>query len=193
MNYHSIYENFINSRKNLLRKNTKFSGLETHHILPKSLGGSDSPDNLVVLTPREHFFAHLLLTRINNGTNKAKMIHALRCLKNLRNTKRTSCNSLDYEKARLAYNRLRQTLEYRQYRSDITKLQWTPERRKAVSEKTKKQWKTGIKRQIFSSDEYKSLKSKQMKQRWADPVYLKAMSDAAKLQWKDPIKRPVKS
>lgn len=192
MNYHTIYENFIKSRKNLSRKNIKFSGFETHHILPKSLGGSNSPDNLVVLTPREHFFAHLLLIKINSGTNKAKMIHTIKCLKCLRNNKRTSVNSLDYEKARLAYNKLRQTPEYRKYRSDITKLQWTPERRKAVSEKTKKQWETGVKRKVFGSDEYKSLKSKQMKKRWSDPVYYKAMSDAAKLQWQDPNKRPVK-
>jgi hypothetical protein len=193
MNYHTIYENFIQSRKKLSRTNTKFSGFETHHILPRSLGGLDSPENLVILTPREHFFAHLLLTKINYGKNKAKMIHALRCLKSLRNNKRTICNSLDYEKAKIAYNKLRNSPEYKKYRSDIAKLQWTPERRKAVSEKTKEQWKTGVKRQVFSSKEYRDLKSDQMKKRWADPTYYKEMSDLAKLQWKDPNKRPVKS
>lgn len=37
---------------------------EKHHIIPKCMGGSDNKDNLVDLTPREHFIAHLLLTKI---------------------------------------------------------------------------------------------------------------------------------
>ena len=31
---------------------------ENHHILPKSLGGDNSKDNLVNLTAREHFICH---------------------------------------------------------------------------------------------------------------------------------------
>ena len=34
---------------------------ESHHIVLRSLGGSDDPDNLVLLTAREHFVAHKLL------------------------------------------------------------------------------------------------------------------------------------
>lgn len=41
---------------------------ERHHILPKALGGSDKSANLVRLTAREHFVAHLLLARIFGGT-----------------------------------------------------------------------------------------------------------------------------
>lgn len=37
---------------------------ETHHIIPKCLGGSDSPENLVDLTPEEHYLAHQLLVKI---------------------------------------------------------------------------------------------------------------------------------
>jgi hypothetical protein len=37
---------------------------ENHHIIPKCMGGSDSPDNLVALTAREHFLAHRLLARM---------------------------------------------------------------------------------------------------------------------------------
>ncbi len=32
--------------------------LENHHILPRSLGGNDTPDNMVLLTAYEHFMAH---------------------------------------------------------------------------------------------------------------------------------------
>ena len=34
---------------------------EIHHIIPKSLGGSDEEDNLIKLTLREHFIVHKLL------------------------------------------------------------------------------------------------------------------------------------
>ena len=50
---------------------------ETHHIIPKSLGGSNNKDNLVELTAREHYICHLLLTKMVESTNKNKMIYAL--------------------------------------------------------------------------------------------------------------------
>jgi len=34
---------------------------EKHHIIPKCLGGSDRHNNLILLTGREHFIAHMLL------------------------------------------------------------------------------------------------------------------------------------
>lgn len=40
---------------------------ETHHIIPKCLGGDNSIDNLVVLTAEEHYIAHLLLAKIYGG------------------------------------------------------------------------------------------------------------------------------
>lgn len=36
---------------------------EKHHIIPKSMGGSNKKYNLVILTAREHYIAHLLLTK----------------------------------------------------------------------------------------------------------------------------------
>jgi len=50
--------------------------VEKHHILPKSLGGTNDKHNLVVLTAREHFICHLLLTKITSGQEKYKMISA---------------------------------------------------------------------------------------------------------------------
>jgi hypothetical protein len=35
---------------------------ETHHIVPRSLGGSDDASNLIELSAREHYICHLLLT-----------------------------------------------------------------------------------------------------------------------------------
>jgi hypothetical protein len=51
--------------------------VEKHHIIPRSLGGSDNNSNLVKLTAREHFICHWLLTKSTDGNNKEKMIYAL--------------------------------------------------------------------------------------------------------------------
>ncbi|MGD9679025.1 MAG: HNH endonuclease signature motif containing protein [Vulcanibacillus sp.] len=53
------YKKFILSRKEKIFK-TK-CGLNRHHILPKKMGGVDNKENLIVLTYREHFIAHLIL------------------------------------------------------------------------------------------------------------------------------------
>lgn len=47
---------------------------ERHHVVPRSMGGTDDEDNLVVLTAREHFIAHRLLWRIHRSP---EMAHAL--------------------------------------------------------------------------------------------------------------------
>ena len=50
---------------------------EKHHIIPRSLGGSDSKENLVALTAREHFICHLLLTKMTLGISKRKMLSSV--------------------------------------------------------------------------------------------------------------------
>jgi len=62
MNYSVIYEQLI--AKGVLRSTTKDGVWETHHIVPKCMGGSNSKDNLVKLTPEEHYLAHQLLIKI---------------------------------------------------------------------------------------------------------------------------------
>jgi hypothetical protein len=54
---------------------------ETHHIKPRSLGGSDEIDNLVALTAREHFICHWLLTKMTTGEDRYKMLNALRMMR----------------------------------------------------------------------------------------------------------------
>jgi 5-methylcytosine-specific restriction endonuclease McrA len=47
--------------------------VEKHHIIPKSLGGSDSVNNLVRLTAKEHYIVHRLLVKMTTGTDRSKM------------------------------------------------------------------------------------------------------------------------
>lgn len=54
MNYKNIYDKLIN--KALIR-NINDLITESHHIIPRSLGGTDDLNNLVDLTLKEHFVA----------------------------------------------------------------------------------------------------------------------------------------
>lgn len=44
--------------------------VEKHHIVPKCLGGLDDLENLVALTPEEHYVAHQLLVKIYPDNKK---------------------------------------------------------------------------------------------------------------------------
>lgn len=62
-------------------KNRVLTGYqEKHHIIPKSLGGSDSKDNLVALTLREHFIVHILLCKFTINKSRIKMLNALHAM-----------------------------------------------------------------------------------------------------------------
>ena len=54
---------------------------EKHHIIPKSLGGSNTKDNLVNLTARQHFICHWLLTKMVITTkHRYQMWNAFSCM-----------------------------------------------------------------------------------------------------------------
>jgi len=54
---------------------------ESHHIVPRSLGGRDEAGNLVDLTAREHFICHWLLVKMTIGQDHHKMLNALRMMR----------------------------------------------------------------------------------------------------------------
>jgi len=75
MNHQKIYDYIIENAKsqnrNKLRKtNINYIYYESHHILPKCIGGDNEKDNLVLLTSREHYICHKLLTYIYPKNNK---------------------------------------------------------------------------------------------------------------------------
>lgn len=75
--YTICYYNIIN--RAMSRSITGYT--EKHHIIPKSLGGSNSPENLAILTAKEHYIVHLLLPHmVLDSTHKKKMWAALRCM-----------------------------------------------------------------------------------------------------------------
>ena len=91
-------------------KNRSINGYtEKHHIISKSLGGSDSLSNIVKLTAREHFICHWLLTKTTTGIARQKMIYALRVLRaNNPNQQRyeTKITSRVYENIKKEYSEI---------------------------------------------------------------------------------------
>ena len=76
---------------------------ERHHIVPKSLGGSNDASNLVALTAREHFVCHRLLTKMIAGDNRIKMLRALNAFSINSKKNPRNLTSRQYAIARAAY------------------------------------------------------------------------------------------
>lgn len=122
--YSKWYYSIINKAK--LRVDN-FGYMEKHHIIPRSLGGSrKNKDNIVSLTPKEHFICHLLLTKMTTGQHQYKMLKALTMLMGVKNIGkgRYVANSRWYSYIR----------EKNKENIDIF---WTEEKRKTHSDKLK--------------------------------------------------------
>jgi hypothetical protein len=76
---------------------------ETHHVQPRSLGGTDDASNLVELTAREHFICHWLLTKIHIGDSRNKMLSAFFLMKGNNSYQNRYINGRAYEILREEY------------------------------------------------------------------------------------------
>jgi hypothetical protein len=90
MDYTRIYNQLIAAFRNKMLDGYT----ESHHIVPRCMGGGNEPDNLVDLPARYHFVAHLLLAKVHGGP----LIHAAFMMSNM---KRYS--SRQYEWVRIKY------------------------------------------------------------------------------------------
>ena len=136
--YEKWYNNIIKRARDRIL--TGYS--EKHHIVPRSLGGSDDPSNLVNLSAKEHFICHWLLVKMHTGTNRGKMINALYIMQG----KSTHQKRYHTKITSRIYDKLRN--EYSQYISNLNK------GRKQPPEEKLKQIKamTGKKRAPFSEE-----------------------------------------
>ena len=73
---------------------------EKHHIIPKSLGGTNELSNLVALTAREHFVCHRLLIKMTTGQQRTKMVRALSAFRAARSYQERKLTSKQYESIR---------------------------------------------------------------------------------------------
>lgn len=70
--YDAIIENAKKQGRKYFRRNSPnyTTYYEKHHIIPKCLGGTNDEENLILLTAKEHFVCHKLLTYIYKENRK---------------------------------------------------------------------------------------------------------------------------
>lgn len=69
MDYQKHYNKLIERAKNCLLEGY----IEKHHIMPRCMNGSNDAENIVALTPEEHYVAHQLLVKIY--PNEPKLVY----------------------------------------------------------------------------------------------------------------------
>ena len=150
--YFKWYSGIVN--KNRTTKFLPNSGKERHHVLPKSIGGLDDKNNLVVLSSREHFICHLLLVKmLIDIKSKKRMLFAL-------NMMRSTPQRNRYFNARL-YERHKTEFQQAQ-RERMTEYMSVPENRKKgpVSDETRKKLSEISKSQDRTNWNYEKVKLK---------------------------------
>jgi hypothetical protein len=73
MNYKKIYDSLIERSKNRVIEGY----FESHHIVPRCMGGGDEKENKAELTPEEHYLAHQLLVKIYPNERKLAFAAAM--------------------------------------------------------------------------------------------------------------------
>jgi len=106
MDYKAIYYKIIEKAKKETENGNRYVGYyEKHHIIPKSLGGTNKKENLVKLTAREHFICHWLLVKMydKGTTERNKMLCALWRMQCINENHQRYINSHVYEKLRIEF------------------------------------------------------------------------------------------
>ena len=121
-------------------KQAREPGYERHHILPRSLGGTDDKANITYITAREHFVCHWLLTKIHStGEEHWKMLNALRMMRaeNPRQQRySTKITSRVYARLKEEYSQLQSERVKGKNNPNFGK-SWTEAQKRAHSEKIK--------------------------------------------------------
>lgn len=144
--YTSTYYAIINRAKS--RDLSKDVYTEKHHIIPRSLGGSNSKNNLVNLTAREHRLCHLLLPKMTiSEDHTRKMWYAAWMILRVENQEqeRKISKGKFYELAKIEFTKLMSKLhkgktvsaESRKKISESRKGKPGPNKGKAMSDEQK--------------------------------------------------------
>ena len=97
MDYQKHYDNLIKTRKTRAVKDGVY--YEKHHIIMKSMGGTNDPENIIRLTAREHFLAHWLLWQIHRNRSTAYAFYCM-CVFKTNKQKRKISSSKAYQEIR---------------------------------------------------------------------------------------------
>lgn len=155
--YLNKYIRFISSINNPNNSIT-----ENHHILPKSMGGSDHSSNLISLTPRQHYLAHWMLWKAYKNKEMTVAFFSMSNRSNQYRKKDFVPNSRIYEKVRIDFL-------------------------KEMSTSSKKLWGDLDYREKHritnSTEKTHQLRSNKAKELWKDPEYREKMIASRKNAW----------
>jgi len=84
--YFKWYFNIIKNAQIRNWNKNKSIYLEHHHIIPRSLNGSDDKSNMVFLTAKEHYICHMLLVKCVKKKYQDKMIFAFMSMSHRKNS-----------------------------------------------------------------------------------------------------------
>lgn len=97
--YYVWYYNIINTAQSRTLDRSIYT--ERHHIIPRSLNGSNHISNLATLTAKEHFICHLLLVKFTTGRAHYQMKNAVaKFMQSTKHQKRI-LTAKQYEKCRI--------------------------------------------------------------------------------------------
>jgi hypothetical protein len=96
VNYQKIYDALMQKA----RERVTDEYTERHHIVPRCLMGDNSKENIVRLTPEEHYVAHQLLIRIH--PNNPKLVYAAMLMTQSNDGTRTNNKLFGWIRRRLA-------------------------------------------------------------------------------------------
>lgn len=140
--YARWYAKLVDFAKN--RDLPKGTYTEKHHIIPKSLGGSDKKENIVKFLAREHYVAHALLWKMQfEGIANMKMVHAFNQMSIMtpgKNHPGYKVNSRLFELVKLERVAYLKTIRGKDHPSYGRKLNLSKEGLAARAEKLKECW-----------------------------------------------------
>ena len=79
---------------------------ETHHIIPKCMGGNDDKSNLIDLYAREHFEAHRLLALENPDNDKLIYAWHMMSVMSDKQQRHYEITAEEYEEAKIAFSKM---------------------------------------------------------------------------------------
>ena len=182
MNYQNIYNLLVKKAQNRMET---VGYTEKHHIIPRTLGGSDDASNIVVFTGREHFIAHLLLAKIHGGS----MWHAAHMMSNMKRYTNRKYENVRKEHAKRVSIRQTGKIVSLDTRKKISE---NKERSAKISQSLKGRPKSEEHKEAYKqarlagggwivSEEHKSSVSKKMKGS-GNPMWGKTHNEEAKLK-----------
>ena len=124
MDYLKVYHRIVERARSQDRSKKGSIYYESHHIVPKCIGGSNKKSNLVLLTAKEHYICHALLFKANPESRKLAHAFYLMCNFSEEGERYYRISSRLYEEVKIVYANYRSVKQ----KEDINKY-WTEERK----------------------------------------------------------------